>query len=94
MKRVAVVGLDNHMDEISGRDPNGRPCSFPHDEHLHSLFPHSSSAAVGRARKNDPAIVFTNSLFPRTRKTVSHSSEPFGDCKSLYVCVHACVFFW
>lgn len=43
------------------------------------------------ARKNDPAIVFTNALFPRTRRTMSHSSEPFGDCKSLYVCACLCV---
>lgn len=43
------------------------------------------------ARKNDPAIVFTCSLFPRTRETISHSSGPLENIK-VCVCVHACAF--
>lgn len=59
--------------------------------HMMNICTHSFPILVLRlwaARKNDPAIVFTNSLFPRTRKTVSHSSEPFGDCK---ICVCVCM---
>lgn len=60
--------------------------------HMMNICTHSFPILVLRlwaARKNDPAIVFTNSLFPRTMKTLSHSSEPFGDCK---ICVCACLY--
>jgi len=58
MKQVAAVGWDNHMDEIFGRDPNGRSCSFPQDEHLHSLFPNSSSAAMGCKEERSSHCLF------------------------------------
>lgn len=85
------------MDEISGGDPNGRPCSFPHDEHSQSLFPHSTSVAVDSKEERPSYCLYLLSL---SQDKGDHKSffRAVGEYKSLCVCVcmlvHLCVFCW